>query len=76
MLKRSLTSLGQMMYQQTRDIRVMNYEKHIVYDIPRNGESLKIIQNKLTGEIECPPVHLAESVEKISLCHSLRQLKK
>ena len=40
------------MYQQSREILVLNYEKFILYDIPKNGKYLHILENKETGKIE------------------------
>jgi formamidopyrimidine-DNA glycosylase len=45
--------MGQMMYQQTMNIKLMNFEKYIVYDIPTNGDSLMVIHNKISGKLEC-----------------------
>ena len=75
MLKRTLQSLGQMMYQQTRDIRVMNYEKFIVYDIPRNGDSLFVIQDKISGKLECQPQSITKKSLILSRDYPIAQTK-
>ena len=47
-----LSRFGRMIWSQSRDIRVVNYEKNIVYEIYTNQGYLYISQSKSKPEIE------------------------
>ena len=47
-----LKQLGRLMWHQTRDMTVMNYPGHVVYQIYTNQGFVHVCQNKTTNQIE------------------------
>jgi hypothetical protein len=63
---------GRMIWAQNRDIRVVNYEKHIVYEIYNNQGYLYISQSKSEPVVEW----LTKSHTSPSASCSLKEWKK
>ena len=47
-----LKSLGQAIWHQSRDIRVSNYAKAILYEIPTNHGTIRLVQDKDTNQMQ------------------------
>ena len=47
-----LSRFGRMIWSQSRDIRVVNYEKHTVYEIYTNQGYLYVSHSKSKPEVE------------------------
>jgi hypothetical protein len=52
MLGRFASRFGRLIWSQSRDIHVDNYEKHIVYGIYENGKYRYFAVNKSTDTVE------------------------
>lgn len=48
-----LRNLGKLIWSQSREIRLLNYPKHTVYEIYTNAGFLHFIQDKESGKVEC-----------------------
>ena len=47
-----LKHLGRLLWHQHREMTVMNYSQHLVYQIYTNHGYIHVCQNKTTNEIE------------------------
>ena len=52
MLGRFADRFGKLIWSQTRDIHVENYEKHILYSIYENGKYIHVAVNKSNDKVE------------------------
>lgn len=52
MLGRFADRFGRLIWSQTRDIQVQNYEKHILYSIYENGKYIHVAVNKSNDKVE------------------------
>ena len=50
-----LEHLGRLIWRQSRDISVLNYPKHFVYEIYTNQGYLRIVQCKETNALQMLP---------------------
>ena len=64
MLGRFAGRFGRLIWSQSRDIHVDNYEKHIVYSIYENGGYRYIAVNKSTDVVEW--IHMLHSAKPSS----------
>lgn len=47
-----LRRLGSVVWSQTRDMRVLNYSNHLVYEIFTNHGYIYVVHNKTTQQVE------------------------
>ena len=48
--------LGKLIWRQSRDITVLNYAHHTIFEIFTNQGTLRIIQDKHTQKLEVDPI--------------------
>ena len=48
-----LRNLGRLIWRQPREISVMNYANHMVYEVYTNNGFLYFVQEKETQKVEC-----------------------
>lgn len=79
MLGRFAERFGRLIWSQSRDIHVDNYEKHIVYTILENGGYRHFAINKSTNVVECLQIQHIPHLQKPSISsdkwNKLPQLK-
>ena len=62
-----LRRLGSLVWKQTRDMSVMNYSNHLVYEIFTNHGYMYVVHNKTTDKIEI--------VNGLSMCNEASETK-